>query len=674
MRATSIGRGLATVVALLLIAVLCAVGILGMRSAVVRAAEEPTTTKGNAVAVVDFLNNSGFNGPALGRSAADALVLALDETKMFEPLQRSEVDQALARLGFTIPLNRVAQARLGQELLVDRVASGVINNVHFEQTAQGRVAVADITVTLLAVDSQEYVNGARVVRSSTPKPGYTADDAELVDEALTLATYQAARSMITTKGPAITIIGATPTEVYLNAGSRSGLQDGTELVVMRFGEKVGRLKVIKIDPTNATAAIVADYRGITVGDVATPVFEPPSAERAPAVSRTGNRQKLGAMVLGVAAAAGIFFTLSRHSPADQPVPFVAASSFADATGTRKGVLVTWSPSSHQRQDLVAFEIFRNDAVTWVKPAVGADPTGGSTFFIDEAMPTFDGMTARVDATIDATSGALTAYTLTTPDPSDTEPPGSGGATDQTFFRIWIHTPPTEGATSVYRVVAVVTDVVFVPATTTTTGGTTTGTTTTASTSGTSILASRSRAAAASSRQATFTRNFVLKESPYGGASSATFVAPPKLVAPTPGAAVTDLTAVVFTWNAVAGADQYILELSRDAFFLPASTRTFTFDLAPAAGAAITQTIDASAIFPPPATGTMTLHWRVGARNSRDPYPPRTDPALFQGFPQDQGWVWGTPGSAAFSFTAPTGGATAAGRAPRRIRLMGPRPQ
>jgi len=671
MRATSIGRGPAIVLALLLIGVLCAVGILGMRSAVVRAAEEPTTTKGNAVAVVDFLNNSGFNGPALGRSAADALVLALDQTKLFEPLQRSEVDQALARLGFTIPLNRAAAARLGQELLVDRVASGVINNVHFEQTGQGRVAVADITVTLLAVDSEEYVNGARVVRSSTPKPGYTADDSELVDEALTLATYQAARSLVTSKGPAITIIGATPTEVYLNAGSRSGLLEGTDLVVMRFGEKVGRLKVTKIDPTNATAAITADYRGITVGDVATPIFEPPSAERAPTIGRTANRQKLGAMVLGVAAAAGIFFTLSRHSPADQAVPFVAASSFSDATGTRKGIIVTWSPSAHEVQDLRAFEIFRNDSVIWVKPALGSDPTGDGTFFIDEAMPTFDNVTTRVDATIDATSGALATYAVTTPAVSATDPPGSGGAVDQTFFRIWIHTPPDEGATSVYRVVAVVTDVAFTPTT-----PTTTGTTTTAAIQpvGTTRAAPAAQSADVGSRQTAPARTFVLKESPYGGATSATFVAPATLVSPTPGAAVTDLTAVVFSWNAVAGADQYVLEISRDAFFLPASTRIFTFDLAPAAGSAITQTIDVAQDFPAPATGTMTLHWRVGARNTRDPYPPRTDPALFQGFPQDQGWVWGAPGSAAFSFTAGSAAAAAAGRAPRRIRLMGPRPQ
>jgi len=634
MGAMSVSRGRVVVLGLLVCAVACVV-VLGVRSPAVRA-QEPAATS-SPVAVTDFANSSGYGGDAVGRSAVDALVLALDESKQFEPLKRAEVEQAMARLGFTVPLSPTAQGKLGQELEVGLVASGSVNGVHFEQTNEGRIAVVDITVMLLNVDSGEFSNGARVVRSSTPKPAYTGDDTALVDEALTLATYDAVRTMISYKMPRATILSATPTDVYLNAGSRSGLKQGMELVVLRFGEKVGRLRITEVEPTYATAGIVANYRGITPGDSVFPVFEPPTAGRAAVVQRARARTTLTSTALSLAAAAGIFFTLSKHSPAEVAVPGVAASAFSDPAGSRKGILLTWSPAGHEAQNVRAYEIFRNDAVIWVKPAAGADPTGSGTYFIDEEMDSFDGISKQLAMAIDGKSGALTAFNLTT---NANQPPGSGGADGIVFARWFIHTPPEAGQQYIYRVVAVVAHVVFIA------GGT-----------------------------AAPARAFQLKESAYGGSSIATFVEPPPLVAPAPGAEVTDLTAVDFSWNAVAGADEYVLQISRDAFFLPVSTRTFTLQRDLPAGAAMTQTVNVAQIFPPPAGEVMTVHWRVGARAIRDPIAPRLDPAWSQVYPQDQGYVWSTPGNSTFFFTAaPAGAATAQpGRAPRRIRWWGPLP-
>jgi hypothetical protein len=656
MGATSTGRGRMMMASALLI---CAVAVVSLSPTAAWGQESSAAITVSAVAVLDFVNNSGYGGDAIGRSAADALVLAMDESKRFEPLKRAEVDQALSRLGFSTSLGQTAQARLGRELEVTEVASGTINGVHFEQTDQGRIAVVDITVMLLSVDSEEFSNGSRVVKGSTPKPGYTADDAALVDEALSLAGYQAVRNMISYRLPRITVLSATPSDAYLNAGSRSGLQEGMELVVMRFGDKVGRLRVSNVEPTDATAAIIANYRGIAAGDIAVPVFTAPSTTMATAVQRSKNRSRLGAAVLGIAAAVGIFATMSTHGPADQAVPDVIATSLSEPSGTGRvpGVLVTWSPYHHEQQNVLAYEVWRNGTLMYVQPSqtTGTSSyTGSGEYIVDT---TYTGLLGSTQIDIDPTTGKVIAF-QTPPNSPPTEPISA----PQTYYRLPFQTAPEAGLTYVYNIVGVVAEIEFSPTEGGTTGGTTTGGT---------VL---SRAASDVTRQEAPPRQWVIKMSPFRGAGVATALDAPLLTSPSPGTEITDLAEVVFTWSAVDMADQYVLQICRDGLFQAVNTKTFTIDGSFPLDTTMTQTVNVGQIFPPPPSGgVLTLHWRVGARNTQDPLPPRTDPSMFQAFPQHQGYVWSNPGNSTFFFTG-TSTTTASGRAPRRIRLLAPTTQ
>lgn len=647
----SVGRGRVVVLALLV----CAVA-----SVATVEAQEPTVT-GKAIPIVvgDFVNRSSYGGEALGRGAADALALAMTEIGTFEPLSRTEVDQALARLGFTVPLTKTAESRLGQELKVDYVASGIINDVYFQNVAGGRVAVADLTVTVLGVASSDYLNGARVSRQSTPRPGYAADDAELVDEALTLATYSAVRAIIKPTLPVATIISSTPSDAYLNAGSRAGLKEGMELVVMRFGERVGRLRVIEVEPTNATASITANYRGVTVGDTALPVFEPPPAPGAAQPRGAKAKVNITNALLGIAAAAGIFATLSKDEPAETAVKGVAASALTDPVGGRQGVLVTWSPYGHENEQVRLWEIWRDEEPIWVLPSQGTGTgiTGTGFFFIDTEMAGASFTQIQTVLEIDPATGQVTSIQVGAPE--------SVTPSLVLYARTLLHTPPEAGQGYVYRIVAVVAELVFTGGeAATTTGGTTTPALT----------------AARSSRQGTApAREWVLKYSPFQAASSpATFIASPELVSPSLGAEVTDLTDVTFSWNAVASADEYVLQISRDGLFLPVNTKTYIAREGPAEeGTALSFTVNVAQDFPPTAAGVGTLRWRIGARNVRDLIAPRTEPALVQQFPQDQGYVWGTPSSGAFTFTTVAPAAAArSGRAEwdRRLRRLGPLPK
>ena len=686
----SVGRQRVALLAVVVCAVVAAVAALSVRSVVVRAQQPVAAVEAIPVAVTDFINKSDYGGDVLGRTAADALVLAMDESERFEPLERAEVDPALARLGFGVSLGRIAQARLGEELEVSHVASGVVNDVHFEDTNEGRVAVVDLTVALLDVASGEYSSGARVTIGSSPRPGYTADDAALVDEALILATYQAVRTIVSFKRSEATVLSATPTDVYLNAGSRAGLKEGMELVVMRFGEKVGRLRVIEVEPGYATCGIIASYRGVTVGDKAFSVFQPPTTAQAVAARRAETKSKLNSTLISLLAAAGVFFTVSKDSPAEEAVPAVAASSLSDATGTRAGILVTWGPHGHQDHNVRAYEIWRNGEIIWVKPAAGVDPAAGGRYFVDEDMAVYSNAMWEIDLSISGSTGLLSSYVFDEPeDPDDPPPLGFGGASGESYNRLLMHTPPASGQQYIYNVVAIVANLVFgapvgeeeeeeeeeTPPAEEEEEEEAAGL---ASSAGPQAPPSKLDVfrAVATSRQEPPERHWELFESPYVGASSfATFVEPPPLTSPAPAEEVEDLTQVLFTWNAVAGADDYVLQIGRDAFFQPLTSKTYAaHDGEVSAGTELSLVVNVAQDFPPPAQGgVLTLRWRVGARNSRDLIAPRTDPALAQAFPQDQEYVWGTPGMSTLTYNASASASEQSGRAPRRLRWIGPRP-
>jgi hypothetical protein len=157
-------------------------------------------------------------------------------------------------------------------------------------------------------------------------------------------------------------------------------------------------------------------------------------------------------------------------------------------------------------------------------------------------------------------------------------------------------------------------------------------------------------------------------------SFATVVPPPPLVSPEPDAPVATPSEALFTWSAVAGANEYVLQISRDPLFQPVSTRSYVRQSGATDGTELSTIVNVAQDLPPSSSGTTVLFWRVGARNLHDLIAPRTDPGLTQLYPQDQGYVWSTPGSSSFTITSVAAAAAAAGRrGPRPLRILGPRP-
>ncbi len=238
------------------------------------------------VAIIDFNNASNYQGKMVERRAADAVAMSLATTAgdYYTVLSRSEFEREMDTLGLSYPLDKVDMVRLGRALGLDGIITGTVLQVGIAKSGGATQAGVMIACQMLDVSTEEPITGTVITGKSSPKYDYTGDIDILVDEALNKAAYQIAQHFISfaVRGvPEFTILTTMEGEVLLNAGSRQGIKEGMEMVVLRRGEKVGRIKVKEVTLTDAIATIIEAPRGLQGGDKARVVYEMPPIGKAP---------------------------------------------------------------------------------------------------------------------------------------------------------------------------------------------------------------------------------------------------------------------------------------------------------------------------------------------------------------------------------------------------------
>jgi len=589
-----------------------------------------TTQVPVSVAVVDFQNRTDYPAPGVGRNAADAMALALNQTQRYDAIGRTLVDTALQDLRLTPPLSNVAASLLGKELQVAGVVTGEIRQIRILQSREGRRAEVVLAVLLIDVQAQAPINGALVRVSGTPKPGFSGDDQVLVNEAINLAAFQATQRLLSNNIGVATVLTVFNNSVQLNGGTNDGYLAGMTLVVMRYGTNVGTVRLTEVRNTSSTGTITENHGGVATGDKAFPVFTLPSGMDTAksfetVVKKSERRSKLSSALLGALALGGLVALVGGRSSGTKPVTGVVSSSLADAiteltqinldqSQLSGGTLTTW-PGGSNEQDVLAWLIYRNGQLVWVQfPELGrfyVDPLRSSPVPVVDPVA---GVSLMAEFTIDETTGALTTRDLE--EATTTTPEGGPGTNSWTL--IWRYTLPVNGISYTYRVTKLVRYRTFEhTGTETGTGGTT----------------------AAAPRRVGQAAIWALEETPVGEVGGpATMVTPPLLADPINGAIVTNPNAVLFSWVAAAGADQYVLQISRTSDFTPANTQEYTLSGSAIPPATLAMTVDVAAAFP--SSTPQTLYWRVGAKNRADPVPPRQVPGKAAVRPQDSGWVWG----------------------------------
>lgn len=596
-----------------------------------------------AVVVLDFNNNSGYNGALTGRNAAAAVSQAMNDSDAWDVLSTQQVSTALTNLGLTPPLDLTAMQQLGRAVEADSVVLGQVYAVTTSENP--RQAQVGLRVEMREVSSGELINGAIVTAKSGVRPGFSGDAQVLVDEAMRKAAFDAVQTMSQNKLPRGTVLntqvtGSGAREVLLNIGAQNGVREGMEFIVNRSGTQVSRLRIVRVEADQSTASVVSGTAGAQPEDVVTAVFSLPSVDSVqpntvtgeiptPKAKPKGSRKKGFTSALGAILGIGLLVALlsggsksgrltgsgSGNTPAAQATS-VNQDPFVSFPGS--AVRVSWSvPNNVREQDIVQFTIVRSDLGN-AMPAGIAGP--GERFFID-------GEYVR----------DLTYQTLNT----------GGGGTGNTGGTTGLNTVTTEdirglipGRPVTYQIFMIYRRPVA-NQTTTTTGDTGTGTGTGTGTTGTDTTGTA----------------FTYAETPIINTTAATPVPPPTLISPvaTNTEPIEEPTAAEFIFQpATQGVipittgiippvenpfliNQAMIEFSLDPTFTNVKQVNLTQLGGSQGGQPITTRIDITRLFPN--VHNRTIFWHAGVRAANDqpgPYPGRFSRASGS---NDRRWIY-----------------------------------
>ncbi|GIV20252.1 MAG: hypothetical protein KatS3mg023_2003 [Armatimonadota bacterium] len=536
------------------------------------------------VAVVDFTVRPGLQQALLSRAATDAVAIELSRAG-FNVLPRTQVQNALQELSLEPILDRLGVMKLGKTLAVDSIVSGEVVAVVVEGSP--RTARVTLLVRVTDVASGEDVNGAAVTGQSNPRVGYVGDDDQLIREAISNAALQAATTIASYTIPEATVLNTVGTdEVLLNRGTRSGIQTGMEMIVLRGRDVVGRIRVTRPSTSDALAKVISSTLGIQPEDKARAVFKLPTVQldrgKVKIAEPRAKPKSAGLSNLGkIAVIAAIVFGATRIARGGSSgVDNVVAEAITDPTGP--AVKISWKPSvfAQANQDRILYHIYREPADP-TRPRVPVlTARSNETYVVDT-------QTARTVSYVDIAPG----QEVDTPDLTDEE--DMPGVTAGQSYRYAV--------TLIYRFV--------------------------------------SPYAGQTGQQGQQQQDVTYRESDKKWTGPATPLTQPVLLRPANGSQDVNLGTVDFEFQAVPGAQAYRVEVSTDPTFQNKALSLYTDEVLMPAGSTITiRNVNLRTKF----AGAQRLYWRAGARNIND----QPGPVPWTGDSKGQyRYIWSEP----FSF-------------------------
>lgn len=227
------------------------------------------------IGVVEFSNKTAYGQGRLGSAASDILITELVKSGKFIVVERDKLDKVMQEQkfqsqGMTDP---ATAAKLGQILGLEAIVVGTVSQFGVKKEGsdylltQSKRQVADVTVDIRLIDVQTgqviLADSGKGMAKSTKasflgmgtKGGY---DETLEGEALRAAVVQFVKniaSQLNKKPWSCMIAAAAADQIYLNAGSESGVEEGLKLDCYHEGAEIR-------DPrSNLVIGHVEDYLG-----------------------------------------------------------------------------------------------------------------------------------------------------------------------------------------------------------------------------------------------------------------------------------------------------------------------------------------------------------------------------------------------------------------------------
>jgi len=256
------------------------------------------------IGVVDFENKTTYGANRLGTSASDILITELAKSGKFIVVERDKLDKIMSeqKLGMTGAINPATAAKVGKTLGLNAIVTGAISQ--FGETTEGseylitqsKSQIVKCTVDIRVVDAETgqvlYADsGSGLGKKHSggvfglgTRTGY---DETLEGEALRAAIVKFTNNIVVQveKKPwSCRVADVDGQNIYLNAGSESGIKLGTKMIVLRAGrvikdpttglvignaeDRIGEMKVVRYFGEDGSVAQLTSGAPPSSGDVA----------------------------------------------------------------------------------------------------------------------------------------------------------------------------------------------------------------------------------------------------------------------------------------------------------------------------------------------------------------------------------------------------------------------
>ncbi|MGC9318812.1 MAG: hypothetical protein ACP5KN_12345, partial [Armatimonadota bacterium] len=333
---------------------------------VVADAQAQPVVESASVIVLPIQDPEGSVESVVSQQATDALALALEDSREFIVTSKRDLQRELSQLELEPPLSVSEQMRLGERLQVDKVITGQVRQLRvMEKTGQ---VSADLSVAVLDLATGEFLNGANVSTVTKPLPGWTGDNATVINAALREIAEEAVEEIRTSRIPEGFVTSVNQFGVAtVDLGQDHRLKSGMAMVLFRpvyqrdLGEiimqKVGRYSVSEVSARSSRMTPLGEGRA-RVGDRVYRLYQGP--ERVQAQRRTESNKQTVTVVAAIAALFGVMQTATGSSTTDAPKG-VTSRLFQQAPGDEAVIRVQVARSSIPLQDQVfAWLFYRSD--------------------------------------------------------------------------------------------------------------------------------------------------------------------------------------------------------------------------------------------------------------------------------------------------------------------------
>ncbi|NSW54621.1 MAG: hypothetical protein HPY44_01290 [Armatimonadetes bacterium] len=301
-----------------------------------------------SVAVVPFANRSGNPSLLISDKATDAVALALDDSQEYVVTTRADTRREMESLGILRSetgrhsVSTEQMVRLGERLRVEKVASGSVDALSIQKNGQCRVR---LTLTLLDIATQEFLEGATADYTTRPIPGWTGDEASAMNEALRSAAEECVRKIQTTRTPRGNVdMVDNSGAIIVNLGARDGIEVGMQLLVVRgvwnagiekvVLQKIGVIEVSRVEVNDCVCRSVSGSLPRTADKVYV-MYRP--SERVAMQARQAKTKQMSRVLIALGLGLGIYAVATGDD--NQSAPGVTAFLSQSAPGAEPRIRV-----------------------------------------------------------------------------------------------------------------------------------------------------------------------------------------------------------------------------------------------------------------------------------------------------------------------------------------------